>query len=202
LAVRHPQVGWKTVRGLRGYRRAQEVLRHGAEPDGSASRQVEVAARMTGYAPDFIRLCVDRWMEVEPLSAVAGARYPGVVEFCEWACRNGLLLAVVSDYDPREKLRVLGLRRYISAAVWAQESEVGVFKPDPRGLCVAVERLGIEPLQAVFIGDRPEVDGAAALAAGIPGILLSSKRARAWPGICQVGDWYAVRELLNARIQL
>jgi putative hydrolase of the HAD superfamily len=202
FAARSPRLGWKTVRGLRAYRRAQEILRRGAETAGNAWRQVDLAARMTGYTPDFIRRCVGRWMEVEPLSAVAAARYAGVVEFFEWACANGLLLAVVSDYDPREKLQVMGLRRYITAAVWAQETEVGVFKPDPRGLQVAVERLGIEPCQAVFIGDRPEVDGAAASAAGIPGILLSSNRTHAWPGASKAGDWYAIRKLVGARINL
>jgi FMN phosphatase YigB (HAD superfamily) len=104
----------------------------------------------------------------------------------------------VSDYDPRKKIRALGLDRYVSVAVWAQEAEVGVFKPDPRGLMVAIRRLGIESSEAVYVGDRAEVDGAAALAAGVPAILLTRRHSPSLAGVTRVRDWYALRELVES----
>jgi HAD superfamily hydrolase (TIGR01509 family) len=198
FSIRNPTLGGRTVLALRAYRRAQELLRGTTTEWESALHQVQTTSRNTGYAPEFIRRCVARWMEDEPLGAVAEALYPGVTEFCEWAEQHDLRLAVVSDYDPRKKIRALGLARYITVAVWAQDVEVGVFKPDPRGLEVALRRLGIDPKEAVYVGDRPEVDGAAALAAGIPGVLLTRRSSPATDGLTKVRDWYALRDFIES----
>jgi FMN phosphatase YigB (HAD superfamily) len=198
FSLRNPLLGWRTVSALRAYRRAQESLRGATGQPDSALRQIDTAARTTGYTTEFIRRCVAQWMEDEPLSAVAKALYPGVTEFFVWAGRNDLRLAVVSDYDPRKKIRALGLDHHVLAAVWAQDVEVGVFKPDPRGLKVAMRRLGIEPSEAIYVGDRPEVDGTAALAAGIPAVLLTPRHSPPAGGVTTVGDWYALRELVES----
>jgi HAD superfamily hydrolase (TIGR01549 family) len=159
----------------------------------SALRQVETAAQMTGYAPEFVKQCVSRWMEDEPLRFVAQSRYPGVIDFFDWASRHNLRLAVISDYDPREKLRALGLQSYLSAVVWAQQVEIGVFKPNPRALDVAAARLGIEPAEAIYVGDRADVDVSAALAAGMPAVLLSRKVLDSRTGVSSVHDWNCLR---------
>jgi FMN phosphatase YigB (HAD superfamily) len=41
------------------------------------------------------------------------------------------------------------------------------FKPDPRGLQVALEPLGTKVEDAVYVRDRPSIDGVAAEAAGM-----------------------------------
>jgi FMN phosphatase YigB (HAD superfamily) len=175
FAAFHPFRGWKTIRALKAFREAQERMRS----LGTAWGQVEKAATMCDYPGEFVRACAARWMDREPLPWVAEARYPGVAEFFAWAKRRALPVGVVSDYDPREKLRALGLDADV--AVWAQQEEVGAFKPDPRGLIVAARRLGVAPAEAVYIGDREEVDGAAASAAGMPVLILGA--GRDWRGI-------------------
>jgi HAD superfamily hydrolase (TIGR01549 family) len=195
FALSHPRRGWKTIRALSAFRRAQERLRGAG---AKTSIQTAMASERSGCSQDFVEGCVARWMEEEPLSAVAKARYKGVAEFFEWADQRDLKIAVVSDYDPRKKLRVLGVERYIQVSVWAQESEVGAFKPDPRGLTVAAQRLGIAPAEAIYIGDRLDVDGAAARAAGMPCVLLSPQRRGQL--VLEAESWYEIGDLLNKLI--
>lgn len=118
-------------------------------------------------------------MEIVPLAAVAKSPFAGVDAFCRWARERDIPLAVLSDYDPRRKLQALGLGQYFSVVVCAQDAEVGVFKPHPRGLELTLRRLGVEPAEALYVGDRAGVDDAVARAAGVPCFLLSA--ASGWP---------------------
>ena len=199
FTLRNPRTGWRIIASLRAYRRAQESLRTMTGDCGRARDQLELACNATGFPAEFVRCSVENWMENAPLVAVSQSRYSGVMEFVEWARLRGLKLAVVSDYDPRKKIEALGLARHIAVTVWAQEDEVGVFKPKPRGLEVALRRLSIEPQEAIYVGDRPEVDGAAAIAANIPGVLLSRDRSLRLAGLTKVPDWSALRDWIEAR---
>lgn len=51
--------------------------------------------------------------------------------------------------------------------------EVGVAKPDPRIFAIALERLGVAPGQALFVGDSPEHDLRGAAAAGVDAVWLN-----------------------------
>ncbi|HLH42995.1 MAG TPA: HAD family hydrolase [Bryobacteraceae bacterium] len=191
-----PREGWKTIRALRAFRMAQERMRPGAggsvspaQDPGEPGSQAEWAAKLSGYPADFIRRCAAKWMDCEPLEAVAEARLPGVAEFLFWANEIGLPVAAASDYDPRAKLRALGFERQITAAVWAQQAEIGAFKPSPRLLLAAASKLGVRPAEALYVGDRQEVDGAAAQAAGMPVIVLAAGR-----------GWREVRDRVAAAI--
>src|SRR5215471_12715199 len=108
FTITEPALGWKTLRALRAFRNAQERLRQAGGESG-ARDQLSWAAKSSGCKADFIHACVTRWMEEEPLPAVRRARFEGVTEFFHWAAERELPIAVVSDYDPRKKLRALGL---------------------------------------------------------------------------------------------
>jgi putative hydrolase of the HAD superfamily len=83
-----------------------------------------------------------------------GARYRlGVVT-------NGI------DRVQRSRLAASGLAPLFETVVTSEGS--GFAKPDPRILHVALDALGISPRHAVYVGDDPAVDGAAARAAGVP----------------------------------
>ena len=164
-----PLAGWRTIRAISAYRRAQEELRPSG---GSAAGQIRLAASLARMPEPFVRAAVEQWMEREPLSLLRPARRPGLEEFLAAAKERGLKLAVCSDYDPRRKLEALGVSRYFDAVVCAQDPGVGRFKPDPRMLAVALERLGARADEALFLGDRANVDGKAAGAAGIRFILI------------------------------
>jgi putative hydrolase of the HAD superfamily len=84
----------------------------------------------------------------------------------------GLFLGVISNSNGtvRALLGALGLARHLDVVV--DSFEVGVEKPDPRIFALALARAGVEPAEAVYVGDLYSVDVRGARAAGVPGILL------------------------------
>ena len=81
---------------------------------------------------------------------------------------RGLKLGLVSNaFDPPDLLHRdlgrMGLAERLDAAVFS--SEVGRRKPDPLIFRTALDRLGVEPEQALFVGDNlaADIGGAAAL---------------------------------------
>jgi len=70
------------------------------------------------------------------------------------------------DRVQRSRLAASGLAPLFETVVTSQGC--GYAKPDPRILHVALDALQLAPSQAVYVGDDPAVDGAAARAAGVP----------------------------------
>jgi HAD superfamily hydrolase (TIGR01549 family) len=159
-----------------------------------------LAIQRSGYDEGFVSDCVREWMDRVPLPALPAAKYPGLEPFLQWATGRGLRIAALSDYDPHEKIRALGLARFFSVVVHAHEPEVGVFKPNPKGLRIAQRRLDALPHEVVYIGDRPEVDGATAVAGGVAGLILSPKLVQCPTGVQLASDWTQVRKLVEARL--
>ncbi len=97
----------------------------------------------------------------------------GVKEALETLRKRGFRLAVVSNGDgqaPR-RLREAGLARYFEEII--DSGNVGVEKPDPRIFLLTLERLGVEPMEAVHVGDFYQVDVLGARKAGLrEGILI------------------------------
>jgi HAD superfamily hydrolase (TIGR01509 family) len=191
--VLRPRAGTRAARVVYAYRRAQEQLRHGAAPDpgaaGSAA-QLRLTAQWTGLSAPVVTAAVARWMEQEPLPLIARAALPGLERFLDRAAARGLRLAVLSDYPAQAKLEALGIARHFEVVVCAQDADVGAFKPDPRGLLLTLHRLGVPPDRALYVGDRPEVDGVTATSAGVAAVIVGRSRAGAGtPGVSHVGDY-------------
>jgi FMN hydrolase / 5-amino-6-(5-phospho-D-ribitylamino)uracil phosphatase len=68
----------------------------------------------------------------------------------------------------REDLAKLGFDAYLDVTVFS--SEVGVRKPDPRIFRAALERLGADPAETAFVGDRRFDDVTGSQAVGMRGI--------------------------------
>ena len=162
-----PRREWRSIRVLRAYRLAQERLRALEAPCDLGAEQLRLASEWSGCSLDHCHAIVERWMEREPLAHLANCARPGVSAFFLNARQRGVRLAVCSDYPAWQKLTALGLEGYFDTVVCAQESEVGHFKPHPRMLQVALRRLGVAPEHAIYLGDRADVDGAAARNAGV-----------------------------------
>ncbi|MBV9283309.1 MAG: HAD family hydrolase [Acidimicrobiia bacterium] len=84
-------------------------------------------------------------------------------------------LALVTDGDPdiqRFKLDALGLADAFAVVVLTDRLDGGraARKPNPVGLLHALSQLFVEPEAAVYVGDRPDKDIAAAHAAGMRAI--------------------------------
>jgi putative hydrolase of the HAD superfamily len=110
---------------------------------------------------------------------------------------SGKRLAVVTN-GPVEwqsrKLRTLGLADYFDD-VLISEAE-GISKPDTRIFARALERCGVAPHEAMFVGDHPEIDVAGARAAGLVAVW---KRVPYWTmGIDNVLVIDRLSEILSA----
>ena len=86
--------------------------------------------------------------------------------------RRGYRMAVISNADGHVErlLETVGLRPYFEFVL--DSSVVGIDKPDPRIFHMAAERMGIEPAEAVYVGDIYEIDVQGARAAGMRAILV------------------------------
>lgn len=96
--------------------------------------------------------------------------YAGVAEALAELAASGVSQGVVSNNQGRLVRRLLdhfGLTRYLTVALG--EEDVPAPKPDPRGVQLAAQRLGVTPSACVYVGDAPG-DQHTARAAGMPAI--------------------------------
>jgi len=171
--IYHPARLVSTARCLYAYRAAQETLRTSPPVwQDIAEAQLQLASERAGVRPEILLACITRWMEEEPLDLLADFRHEGIKELLREVKQRGLRLGVFSDYPASRKLEAMGIQDHFDVVVTAQDAEVQRFKPNPHGLQVTLHRLGVAAHEALCVGDRADVDGIAALRAGIPCIIL------------------------------
>ncbi len=85
---------------------------------------------------------------------------------------QGLTLGVISNADGRigAILEKCGIARLFDTVI--DSYDVGVEKPDPRIFALALERLGVRPDQALYVGDIYGIDVIGAERAGLSSVLL------------------------------
>jgi putative hydrolase of the HAD superfamily len=99
---------------------------------------------------------------------------------------RGLRLGIVSNVTlradlMRQDLDRLGIGPLMDGTAFS--SEVGVRKPDPRIFLATLERVGADPAEAVFVGDRLVDDVTGARALGMRTVLTHQFRQEHDPGI-------------------
>lgn len=94
------------------------------------------------------------------------------VETLDELRRRGYRLAVISNADGRaeQALDAAGLGGHFELIV--DSGLVGIDKPDPRIFHHALERMGVQSREAVYVGDIYEIDVQGARAAGMRAILI------------------------------
>jgi putative hydrolase of the HAD superfamily len=119
--------------------------------------------------------------------------YPDVVPALEAMRGAGLRLAVVSNFDERLSgiLAGLGLHDRVDAVVVS--SELGVAKPDAAIFRHALGRLGVQPREAIHVGDHALEDVEGAQGAGMAALHLQ----RGAPG-SGCSDLLAAAEAIEA----
>jgi FMN phosphatase YigB (HAD superfamily) len=183
-----PVQGMERIQILWAYRRAQELLRHHPHSAaGVAAAQVRITAERCGVGTRQVSAVVEEWMQQKPLALLVPAMRPGTVEIFSRLQSAGVRLGLLSDYPAEAKLRAMGIAGWFDVVACAQEKEINRFKPDPRGLEVVLERLGVDAGQALYVGDRDEVDGEAARRAGVDVVIL------------QTADWSRLETRLALR---
>ena len=85
---------------------------------------------------------------------------------------RGLILGLISNVerDITATLNELGLPSWLDVVVTSQES--GFVKPQPEIFQEALRRAGVQPSEAMYVGDQYQVDVIGANGAGMKGVLL------------------------------
>jgi putative hydrolase of the HAD superfamily len=137
----------------------------GRDPDSLA----ELRARCAKVLSDALgqRIPVDTMMSAIRFRAYGDAA-PALAELRGL----GLKLVCVSNWDVSlpDVLERCGLSGALDGVV--SSAEAGVRKPDPAIFALALELADCAPLEALYVGDTPAEDLAAARAAGIPALLI------------------------------
>lgn len=122
---------------------------------------------------------------------------PGAAEVLAKLRSDGYRLGVVSSagYPPFVELALekLGLLRYFDEILTSAGE--GIYKSDPEIFRRAARRLGVEPEEAVHIGDHAQYDVAVAKAAGLSAIWFVAEARRTveahgtpWEEVAQAGE--------------
>src|SRR5690606_9907532 len=117
----------------------------------------------------------------EVLRAYNWQPMPGVelfsdtIEVLETLKDRGYLLGLITNsFFPMwmrdVELETYGLLHYFDARLTS--SDAGYMKPHPQIYLKMLETMGVEPAEAVFVGDRPENDIAGANEAGLVSVLM------------------------------
>lgn len=176
LAVR-PFTAPRTMRRLKVFREAREELRDLGDSSPSLEEaQYRLPAERLGDDPAGVRATVDHWMHERPLRHIARAGWSDLRSTLQTLRERGLDLGVFSDYPPDDKLAALGVADLFDVTVAATDDGVNAFKPHPRGFQVGASRLGVEPGDVVYVGDRVDVDVVGAAAAGMRCVLVGPGR--------------------------
>jgi HAD superfamily hydrolase (TIGR01509 family) len=132
-------------------------------------------------------------MDREPLDLLERFVMPGLRRLLATAKHRGLRLGVLSDYPAAAKLEAMRLREFFDVVVSAQDDRVNRFKPHPSGLVEALRRLRAAPSEALYIGDRDDVDGRVARAAGVACVIVGKRRrANAAANVADYGELHAL----------
>ena len=171
LPLRGRSRALRHIRALRAYRHAQEELRlRGVLGDDDA--QLTEAARAANVSVAEVREAVDEWMLRRPLKYMRVCRAAKLMPLLTFLRRSNVAVGALSDYPATEKLRALGLSEHFSPVLCSTDGEIRAFKPNPRGLLRACSVWQLEPAHVLMVGDRADVDGEAARAAGMPCVIV------------------------------
>jgi putative hydrolase of the HAD superfamily len=137
-----------------------------------AGRYLETLFRLAGVPGNAMAVVRDTLLGLHREKHLWASVKAGTSEALEALRAAGYRLAVISNSDGRavEGLAAAGLLAHFEEVI---DSElVGCEKPDPRIFLTALERMGLSPAEALYVGDIYEVDVVGARRAGLDVILL------------------------------
>lgn len=155
------------LRALRVGKQVREELRARTFESGAQllDEEARVVAERLEVASDRARALLDAVYDDVLTSVLPRCRDPRVhAALASLAAR--VKIAVVSDRKIDDKLAALGLDDLPWAAKVSAD-DTGALKPAARPFLLACERMGIAPARTAHVGDRDDMDGAGARAAGM-----------------------------------
>src|SRR5450759_694299 len=127
--------------------------------------------------------------------------YPDVVPVFERLKKEGLRLALVSNWDSRlAKLCFdMGLDRYLDAI--PSSASIGLIKPDPHLFQVACERLRVRPERAIHVGDHYFADILGARSVGVNPVMIDRFGTPDVTDVPVIEDLYGLLPLLGLKLR-
>ena len=130
-------------------------------------------AQKGNYDVSHLKKVVDQWIFTYPNKYLAGCTYPGTQALFETLRKNGIKIAIYSDYKAQDKLKAMGLAADLMVS--STDPYIDRLKPDPKGLLYIADQFKVAPQECLFIGDRPELDGECAIRANMPYLIVDKK---------------------------
>ncbi|MCM1122816.1 MAG: HAD family hydrolase [Eubacterium sp.] len=137
-------------------------------------RQYEFVAREKGISAQRVKEAVRFFMQEAPLTLLPDYKDTILASTIEKLKQKGILIVIYSDYPVEDKLRALGITA--DRCFTSGDEKIDCMKPDPKGLRVILEDLGLNAGDAVMIGDRYEKDGLAAIGNEMDYIIVSASQ--------------------------
>ena len=173
LAIEHDRLDEAHYHGVA----ALEELRDGDDSIWHAYNRAY--ARVCGVAPDGVDRATALLLDEFGRGGLWTRVIPGSVAALRELARLGVGLAVVSNADGTVEAQLradeicqVGPGPGVSVAAVLDSSVVGVSKPDPTIFQLALDSLGVEPADAIHVGDTPAADVVGARAAGVTPVLV------------------------------
>jgi putative hydrolase of the HAD superfamily len=150
----------------------QGRLRFDASDRATILPYFEGTLEAAGVPQPLVPAVLETWSERQRAVGLWVKPMEGAREALEGVRAAGLRVAVISNSDGRAEQHIVdcGLRDQVEFVV--DSGLVGVEKPDPRIFRLALERMGVPPGQAVYVGDVRSVDRHGAEGAGLHFILV------------------------------
>lgn len=167
---------YKEILILYHFRKERDKKAGYQAPDVSEQQYIWVQSKVKASLPE-IKYVVQMWIFDFPNQYLKKCMYPGVTQFFSELKKRNILTAIYSDYDSKQKMEAFEID--VNMIVSSTDRTINAFKPVPRGLNYILDELKINHREnCLFIGDRDELDGACARAAGIPFILVDKKNTK------------------------
>jgi putative hydrolase of the HAD superfamily len=121
--------------------------------------------------------------------------FPETLTVLEQLKQSHLKLGIISNFDSRiySVLDSLGIRHFFDAVVLS--SETGYCKPDREIFVAGSRAIGVDPSEALLVGDSPHDDVEAAIRAGFSAILID--RTNRYKKIMHLQRISSLKELLT-----
>jgi FMN phosphatase YigB (HAD superfamily) len=172
----HPVQGFKTAYLLREFRAYRESLRGGPRLEGPLEQiQYEQVASRMKVPVTLVEDTVEEWIMLRPLKHLRKYRRRGVESFLEQCRDNDIRIGAFSDYPSSKKLEAMEISSWFNLNLCSTDPDINTFKPSPAGILLACRIWGLAPGELLYIGDRAEIDGVAATAAGTRFILVGQR---------------------------
>lgn len=139
-----------------------------------ADRQYEVVAGQKGVSAGRVEAAVRFFMQEAPLSLLPDYKDEILAEAIEQLRKKDIPVIIYSDYPVEDKLQVLGISAELCFT--SADEKINCMKPDPKGLRVILETLGLSAAEVLMVGDRCEKDGLAAAANRMDYIIVPASR--------------------------